>query len=262
MNILVTNDDGVFAPGLWALARELAQVGRVMVVAPDRGQSGVGTAVSLYRGLRVNKVFSLIEDVDAYAVPGTPADCVILGLGSLSEEPVDLVVSGINEGANLGNDVLISGTVGAAFQGFFRGLPSIAISVAAFEDIDFVPAAKTAALLARQVAEHALPNHVLLNVNVPNLPLEQIAGVAITRLAHRNYMDLVETHHDALGRRYYSIVRGKPDWHVARNTDIWAIRKGMISITPLHSDLVHRPSRCALEGWCAAIHQGLLAQGS
>jgi 5'-nucleotidase len=204
----------------------------------------------------------LVDGVEVYAVPGTPADCVILGLGSLSEQPVDLVVSGINEGANLGDDVLISGTVGAAFQGYFRGLPAIAVSVAAFENIDFSVAARTAVLLAKQVVEKSLPNHVLLNVNVPNVPLEEIGGVAITRLAQRSYTDLVEARQDALGRRYYSIVRGQPDWRASRNTDIWAIRRGMISITPLQSDLVHRPSRSPLADWCATIHQALLVPGS
>ncbi|MBF8267101.1 MAG: surE, partial [Dehalococcoidia bacterium] len=191
MKILVTNDDGIYAPGLWAAVEALRAVGEVVVVAPDREQSGAGTAISLNHPVRVTEVTPLAEGVKAYAVEGTPADSAILALESLIEDKkVDLVVSGINQGANLGNDIFISGTVGAALQGFFRGIPSIAISVAALKDVHFAPAALVVRLLAQDVADGKLTVPLLLNVNLPNQPLEKIKGVSLTHLGRRTYMDV------------------------------------------------------------------------
>ena len=140
--ILATNDDGVYAPGLWASVQALREVGDVVVAAPDREQSGVGTAITLNNPVHVREVMPLIEGVRAYAVEGTPADSTILGVESLVGEKIDLVVSGINPGANMGNDVFISGTVGAALQAFFRGIPAIAVSVTALKDVHFHPGRK------------------------------------------------------------------------------------------------------------------------
>ena len=237
MRILVTNDDGVYAEGLWAVVETLKEVGDVVVVAPDREQSGVGTAITLNQPVRATEVQPLISGVTTYAVEGTPGDSAILALESLIEEPVDLVVSGINRGANMGNDVLISGTMGAAFQGFFRGIPAIAVSVAALKEVYFGPAALVAKLLAQGVAEGTLKAPLLLNVNAPNQPMEKIKGVSLTQLGRRTYMDVVKEGDDGR-RKYYWITRDKPGWVMEKGLDIWSIRRRRISITPIHTNLI------------------------
>lgn len=232
LRILVTNDDGVYADGLWALVRELRDVGTVTVVAPDREQSGVGTSVTLHQPVRLSKIKPRLKGVNAYSVQGTPADSVILALRSVMKDKVDLVVSGINEGPNLGDDVFISGTVGAALQGYFYGIPAIALSVAAFEGIHFDAAARVARLLASEINGSGLSTKMLLNVNLPNLPREKIEGIEITRLGEREYADKIEPGHD--GRRhYYWIVHGQSQWNVSSGSDIWALKQNRISITPL-----------------------------
>lgn len=237
IKILVVNDDGIHFPGLWTLVEELTREHQVTVVAPDREQSGVGTAISLHRILRVGEVRPEVKGVQAYAVEGTPGDCVILGLGELAKD-ADLVIAGVNEGANLGEDVLISGTVGASLQALFRGLPAIAVSVSALGSTNYRPAARIAARLARCVADGSLPRHMVLNVNVPDLPAEEIRGVLVTRLAARRYADIVRAETDTRGKRYFWIVRGQPEWEIEEGTDIWAIVNGFVSLLPLHSDLL------------------------
>ena len=232
MKILVTNDDGIHAPGLWTMVAELKKVGQVTVVAPDREQSGVGTSVTLHHPLRIKRVKALLPQVEAYSIEGTPADSVILALGTVLKDGVDLVASGINEGPNLGNDVFISGTVGAALQGYFYGLPSLAISVAGLDNPYFDTAARLAGLLATMIRDSALSGKLLLNVNLPNLPPEEIKGIEITRLGERSYADVVQEGHD--GRRnYYWIVRGTPQWHKNEGSDVWALEQDRISITPM-----------------------------
>ena len=256
MKILVTNDDGIAARGLWALVRELRRIAEVVVVAPDRDQSGIGTAVTLAHPVRISPVPPEATRVEAYSVEGTPADTVILALKTLLKDNVDMVFSGINEGSNLGNDVLISGTVSAALQGYFYGLPSIAISVAAIKRVRFDIAAKFGALVAQEVAARKMPPKFLLNINLPNLPLEQIAGVEMTRLGERSYMDNIKAGHDGK-RKYYWIVRGKPDWKEVEGTDIWALGQGKISISPLHSDLSSDIHLKQLGKACSSLFQNL-----
>ncbi|MFN8534479.1 MAG: 5'/3'-nucleotidase SurE [Dehalococcoidia bacterium] len=237
---MVTNDDGIYAPGLWALVDALGYLGEVMVIAPDREQSGIGAAITLHQPLRLTKLrMPTHPDVDTYAVQGTPGDCVILGLQNLMKDGVDLVVSGINDGANLGNDVLVSGTVGGAMQGYFAGIPSIAMS-SGWKTSDFSTAARLAALLADIVISERLPNEVLLNVNVPDRPIDQIEGIEVTTLARQTYVDVIEQSEDARGRMIYWITRGKPRDDIEPGTDIWAMRNHRVSITPLQSDLASR----------------------
>ena len=222
MKILLTNDDGIFAPGLWRLARELKEVAEVTVVAPDREQSGSGTAVTLRQPLRVQKVKPLVPEVETHSVEGTPIDSVLLALGKLLKDGVDLVVSGINSGPNLGDDVLISGTVGAALMGYLHGLPALAISIASLDSQHLDNAARLAAQLAGRIVNHQLESNILLNINLPGLPLEEIKGIMITKLASKSHIDTVEEGHD--GRKaYYWLVRQKLGKNVAENTDIWAI---------------------------------------
>ena len=234
MRILVTNDDGIYAAGLWALVAALKEAGDIVVAAPDREQSAVGSSVTLHRPLRVREIDSPVSGVKSYSVEGTPADSVILSLKNLVDDEIDLVFSGINEGANLGNDVLISGTVGGALQGYVNGIASIAMSVGALEDVHFDAAARLAKVLVRLVAKGALPKRMLLNVNLPNLPLSQIKGIEITHLGRRSYGDTIAEGHDGK-RKYYWIVRGTPEWEPEEGTDIWAVLNDRISISPLHA---------------------------
>ena len=261
MRILVTNDDGVAAPGLWALVEELNRIAEVVVVVPDREQSGVGTAVSLHHPLRVRPVRPMVADVQTHVVEGTPADSVIIALRMLVKDNVDLLISGINEGSNLGNDVLISGTVGAAFQGYFHGLTSIAISVGSLEATHFDVAAKVGSFLAEQHAAGNLPQRVLLNVNLPDVPLEEITGIELTRLGERTFTDAVrmgqiKEGHDGK-RSYYWILHSAPEWKKGEGTDIWALEQKKISITPLHSDLTSHEHSAPLEGVCSSVFQSI-----
>ncbi len=241
MKILVTNDDGIFAQGLWALVKELRNIAQVVVVAPDREQSAIGTAVTLRQPLRAQKMRSVVPGVETYSVEGTPADSVILALGKLVKNKIDLVVSGINHGANLGDDVLISGTVGAALQGYLHGLPAVAISVAFGDNLYLDNAAKLAALLVKKIDNNALPTNIFLNVNLPNLPLAKIRGAKVTRLASDSHTDTVEESHDGR-RRYYWLIRQEISKDTDKKTDIWAIEQGNISITPLYTRLLNKPS--------------------
>jgi len=256
MKILVTNDDGIFAPGLWTLVKELKSIAQVVVVAPDREQSAIGTAVTLHQPLRVQRVRPMVPGVETYAVEGTPADSVILALSKLVKNKIDLVISGINQGPNLGDDVLISGTVGAALQGYLRGFPALAISIAAVDSLYLDNAAKLAALLAEKIGSNALPTNIFLNVNLPNLPLAKIKGVKITRLASESHTDTVEEGHDGK-RAYYWLVRQKINKNTNEKTDIWAIEQGNISITPLHTNLSQKPALPIPDSLCSDLLQEL-----
>ena len=239
MRILVTNDDGIFAEGLWALVKGLKSIAQVIVVAPIKEQSAVGTAVTLSQPLRVQKVSLMVPEVETYSVEGTPSDCVILALEKLIENKVDLVVSGINHGLNLGDDALISGTVSAALQGYLRGYPALAISTAAVDGLQLDNAAKLATLLAERVVSMVLSADILLNINLPDLPLAEIKGVQITQLASKSHIDTVAEGNDGR-RQYYWLVRQKMDRVADNQTDIWAVERGDISITPLHTSWLNR----------------------
>jgi 5'-nucleotidase len=232
--ILVTNDDGIRAPGLKLLAEALQAVGEVRVFAPEGQQSAVGHGVSLHKPLRVNEIGPGWFEVD-----GTPTDCVMLAVRALLGRRPDLVVSGVNPGANLGDDVTYSGTVAGAFEGMLLGVPSIAVS-----DVSYVPqhmgtAAAVAAHVARHVLRHGLPEDTTLNVNVPDVPFEALAGLAITRMGRRNYQDEIICREDPRGRLYYWIGGAEPAHVQEEGTDFEAIDKGMVSVTPLHRDLTH-----------------------
>lgn len=252
MKILVTNDDGIFAQGLWILVKELKKIAQVVVVAPDREQSAIGTAVTLRQPLRAQRITPVVPGVETYSVEGTPADSVILALGKLVKNRVDLVVSGINQGPNLGDDVLISGTVGAALQGYLHGLPALAISADAVGSLYLDTAAKLATLLAKRTSSNALDTNILLNVNLPNLPLAKIRGVKITRLASESHTDTVEEGYDGR-QKYYWLVRKKINKDMDNKTDIWAIEQGNISITPLHTNLHQKPSPPTLDDICSEL---------
>ncbi len=249
MKILVTNDDGILAQGLWVLVKELSHIAQVVAVAPDRECSAIGTAVTLHQPLRVQKVRPLLPEIETYSVQGTPADSVILALGKLVKGKVDLVISGINQGKNLGQDVLISGTVSAALQGYLRGFPAFAISA---NSLYLDNAAKLAVLLAKRIASNALPDDIFLNINLPDLPLAEISGVEITRLASNSHTDTVEEGHDGK-RAYYWLVRQRINKEAAEKTDMWAIQQGNVSITPLHTYPDNKPMPDSLNGLCSSL---------
>jgi 5'-nucleotidase len=246
LKILISNDDGVYADGIWTLARQIAKVAEVTIVAPDREQSAVGTAVSLRKPLRVQKISPLLPGIEAYSVEGTPSDSVIVGLGKIVPEKIDLVVSGINQGSNLGEDVLISGTVGAALSAYLRGFPAIAISTEKWNEPYINDVARFTALLANRIGSVALPSRIFLNVNVPDLPLAEARGVKITHLAHKSHVNTVEEGHD--GRKaYYMLTRESINEQEDKRTDILAANHGYISITPLHLFLNDRFPPALLE---------------
>jgi len=260
VNVLITNDDGVNAPGLWALVEELKRVAEVFVVAPDREQTGVGASITLHRPLRVRTVNPAIAGVETYLVEGTPADCVVVGTRMLWEDRIDLVVAGINEGPNLGKDVIVSGTVGAALQAHHFGLTAIALSVVALENIHFEVAAMLGALLAQQYDAGGLPRGTLLNINLPNLPVSEITGLDITQLSESGYtqgftVNKVVGSYDTR-RTYCWIVPGTTDLKEETGTDIWAVKRNRISVTPVHSQLISQKTE-SLPVICSWLSQEL-----
>jgi len=246
--ILVTNDDGVHAPGIKALREALAARGEVHVVAPDREVSACAQSLTLKHPLRAERVEERVHAVD-----GTPADCVNLALVKLLPRRPDLVVSGINRGANLGEDVFYSGTVGGAREGTFFGVPSVAISLAARADADFGPAAGFALKLAGLVLEKGLPERTLLNVNVPpGTP----AGAVITVQGRREHEGTILEGLDPRRRTYYWIEEGHDKWLSDELSDINAVRRGFISITPLQTDTTHHAVLSAFRPWEAVLGNG------
>ena len=251
LRVLLTNDDGVASPGLLALARAVSRVAAaaVAVVAPEQERSAASHAITLHKPLRATHAALAGLDVPAWATNGTPADCVVLGLLDLLAQPPDLVVSGINAGANLGMDLLYSGTVSAAVEAALFGIAAIAVSVAAFRDIHWEPAAEFAALLVRQVAERGLPRDTFLNVNVPNRPAGDIAGVEITRQSARRYVSRVEKRADPRGRDYYWLTGSADDDDSPAGTDAWAVAHDRISVTPLRLDMTDNELDPVLRSW-------------
>lgn len=243
MLILVTNDDGVYSPGLKTLAAAMQPLGQVVVVAPDRNRSAVGHALTLEHPLRVEQVETAL-----FAVDGTPTDCVNLGIHGLLQERPDLVVSGINRGCNLGDDITYSGTVSAALEASLMGLPAFAVSldVHQFNEPALERAGAFARLLADQVIRHGVPQGTFLNVNVPSGPHQ---GVRVTRQGRRRYSEGVVQNRDPRGRTYYWIGGGDVGFEDIPGSDCNALREGMISVTPLRFDLTHEASIGQLADW-------------
>ena len=240
MHLLVTNDDGVTAPGLFALAEELRKQYQVTVLAPDRNWSASGHVKTMHRPLRVKEVL-LADGTIALATDGAPSDCVALAMLGLIEEEIDIVVSGINPNANLGHDVTYSGTVTAAMEASIWGLPGIAVSLDSPDnhlgDLDYGPAARVAVQVVEKIIKHGLSNKTVLNVNVPYLPDEEIRGYHITRQGLRVYRDRLDRRLDPRGQTYYWIGGETPTGVREEGTDIGSLASGYVSITPLQLDL-------------------------
>ena len=260
MKLLISNDDGIFALGIRTLANTLAEAGHdVSVVCPDRERSATGHGLTLHDPIRAEVVESVFHpSVKAWASSGTPSDCVKLGIWALLDSPPDYVLSGINHGANLGTDILYSGTVSAAMEGVIEGIPGIAFSLTSFTNRDFQPAANFAKLLLDRLGKKPLPQLMLLNVNVPPVEWDAIAGVAITRQGIRRYFDVFEKRIDPRGKTYYWLTGEvqeeiEPQTHAFLPpeilTDVEAIRKNCITITPLQYDLTYGSGLQDLQNW-------------
>lgn len=243
MLILVTNDDGIHTPGIGVLAEKLAEIGRVVVVAPDRERSAVGHSLTLHSPLRAEEIRP-----GFYAVDGTPTDCVNLGIHGLFPERPNLVVSGINQGGNLGDDISYSGTVAAALESTLMGVPAFAVSLESgpYKAENFEIAARFAASLAKVVSDHGLPSDTYLNVNVPQ---GNPRGVRLTRQGKRLYGDVVVENIDPRGRKYYWLGGGEIGFQNVEGTDFNALHERCISVTPLHLDLTNYRSFEDLASW-------------
>jgi 5'-nucleotidase len=259
MRVLLTNDDGIHAPGIMAAYRALAAHAEVFIVAPERPRSAAGHAITLHKPLRITPV-KLAGGIAGHATSGTPTDCVTLGYDVVMEGWCDLVVSGINAGANLGWDLTYSGTVAAAIEGAVLGLPAFAISLVITNhdgEADFGPAADFAARLARQIEADPLPRHTFLNVNVPQCAATELAGAAITHQGKREYVDRIVTRLDPAGRPYYwqagSIREDTPD----PGSDVHAVLERRISVTPIHLDMTAYPLLDRLRDWDLAPKRSL-----
>lgn len=253
--VVLTNDDGIGAEGLQTLKSHLQCLPGVelAVVAPDRERSASGHSITIHQPLQVQPLPDQ-GTTRSWAVNGTPADCTKLAIQALLERRPHLVVSGINRGPNLGQDVYYSGTVSAAVESALLGVPALAVSLTAFEQLDYGFAAQFAAGAAWQVLKKGLPPGTLLNINVPALAPGQIAGVAVTRLGVRRYRDAFDRRVDPRGRVYYWLTSESPDHEEPDDTDIGAIRRNLVSITPIRLDLTHHDLLDELRQWVVDVN--------
>ena len=246
MKILISNDDGVHAPGLSILAKALAQIAEITIVAPDRDRSGASNSLTLQHPLRLRRL-----DEGIISVQGTPTDCVHLALtGLLSEDKMsDMVVSGINAGSNLGDDVFYSGTVAAAMEGRFLGIPAIAFSIVGGEPMYYSTAAEVAKRLVTLLYEKPIPAKTILNVNIPDVAFDDLKGYQVTRLGTRHNADKMMPSKDPRGHTIYWIGSSGKEDDAGKGTDFYAVSQQQVSITPLQLDLTHHSAREQIEDW-------------
>lgn len=244
MKILISNDDGYQSPGLRILADTLAELGEVTVVAPDRDRSGASNSLTLTVPIRAERL-----DNGYFRVEGTPTDCVHLAITGLLDEEPDMVVAGINHGPNLGDDVIYSGTVAAATEGRFLGLPAMAVSIDSFSPAHLLTAARVAARLVEHLPAGSLGPNVILNVNVPDIPYEDLRGFVATRLGHRHKAEPVTPAKDPRGRTVYWVGPAGPEQDAGPGTDFHALRHGFVSVTPLQVDLTRHALIGPLGDW-------------
>ena len=244
MKILVSNDDGYLAKGIDALATALSKIADVVVVAPDRNHSGASNSLTLHSPLRIHQI-----EKDRYFVNGTPSDCVHLALSGFLDIDPDIVVSGVNHGANLGDDVIYSGTVAAAMEGRFLGLPAIAVSLAGQHGVHFDAAAQVAVDLVSRLKSNPLPSDVILNVNVPDLPYTELQGIRSTRLGFRHRSEPLIREKDPRDRTIYWIGPAGEGQDAGSGTDFQAIDEGAVAVTPLKVDLTRHEAKPVLAAW-------------
>ncbi|MFC3094274.1 5'/3'-nucleotidase SurE [Alteromonas sediminis] len=244
MRILLSNDDGVFAHGLSVLFTQLSGSHDLTVIAPDRNCSGASNALSLHTPLRIQKMHN-----NFYSVNGTPSDCVHLGINQFMSEDPELVISGINHGANLGDDVIYSGTVAAATEGRYMGLPAIAVSLASKQGKHFETAARVVADIVQKLPAHPLPANQILNVNVPDVPYEALKGVQVTRMGRRHRAETMVRDTDPFGRPLYWYGPVGSEQDAGEGTDFYAVTHGYASVTPLSVDMTAYDSLSDLSNW-------------
>ncbi|MCA1808644.1 MAG: 5'/3'-nucleotidase SurE [Kiritimatiellia bacterium] len=248
-SILISNDDGIYAPGIMALYQAVRPLGEVTVVAPETEQSAVGHAITIADPIKVRPV-TRSDGFQGYAVSGTPADCIKLAVGELLPRPPDLVISGINLGPNVGISVIYSGTVSAATEGSILGIPSLAVSLATFQDPLWETAMQAVVPLVRQILRQGLPEHTLLNVNVPNRPVREIRGFRTSRMGRSRFVEVFHRRANPRGDVYYWLDGELQMLGDGVGTDVQAVADNFVAITPLHHDLTHTAALNALGGWC------------
>lgn len=248
MKILVTNDDGIYSSGIAALADALKEIAEVIVVAPSEEQSAVGHGITMKNPLRVTK-YHKNGSFFGYAVEGTPADCVKMGIRNIMGESPDLVISGINHGSNTAINIIYSGTVSAAREAAIMDVPAIAISVTSHDAKDFRYAGKVAKLLAQKVIEHRLPRGTLVNVNVPNFPENEIAGILVTEQSKAKWDDIYEKRTDPFGKDYYWLTGKLVEIENENQSDQFAIKNKFVSVTPIHFDLTDYDTFEKMKSW-------------
>lgn len=246
--ILITNDDGIYAPGIKSLWKAMKEIGQVEVIAPENEQSAVGHAITISDPLRVHKIHRS-DGFTGFAVGGTPADCVKIGIRSLLKESPDIIVSGINLGENTGTNIIYSGTVSAATEGTMLGIPSVAFSLDATKDPDFSPAESIAIKIVEKVLKNGLPQKTLLNVNIPAVPASAIKGFKITSQGNVIFKDIFERREDPKGKIYYWMTGNKIDPDQDIEKDHRAVQEGYVSITPIHYRLTNHEFMDELKGW-------------
>ena len=249
MRVLLTNDDGIESPGLRALAEAFAGSHETAVVAPEHQRSATGHAITLHKPLRARPLRTYSGGVRAWSTNGTPADCVVLGIHELLDRAPDVIVAGVNVGPNMGLDLTYSGTVSGAMEGAILGIPSVAVSVTSFVNVRFDVAAAFAVRLAGLAVERGLPADTLVNVNVPNLPAEQLKGVALTRQGMIRYLSRLEKRTDPRGQAYYWLTGEREPASDEEGTDGWAVAAGFISVTPIHLDMTDDRLIREMTGW-------------
>ncbi|OGV30806.1 MAG: 5'/3'-nucleotidase SurE [Legionellales bacterium RIFCSPHIGHO2_12_FULL_35_11] len=248
MNILISNDDGVLAPGIEALSSAISCIADVDVIAPERNRSGASNSLTLLNPLRVRKLAN-----GSHSVDGTPTDCVHLALTGYFDKKYDIVLSGVNDGANLGDDVLYSGTIAAAMEGCNLGLPAIAFSSVSHEVKHFESAAQIAKQIAMQVLHNQLPSRTMLNVNIPDLPVAEIKGFEITRLGTRHAAETTQKLKDPRGRDIFWIGQPGEEADAGPGTDFFAVKRGFVSITPIHLDMTNYKVFDTVSSWIDGI---------
>ncbi|MDH3269105.1 MAG: 5'/3'-nucleotidase SurE [Ignavibacteria bacterium] len=248
MKILVTNDDGIYSSGIAALADVLKDIAEVIVVAPSEEQSAVGHGITMKYPLRVTKYFKN-GNFFGYAVEGTPADCVKMGIRNIMGESPDLVISGINHGSNTAINIIYSGTVSAAREAAIMDVQAVAISITSHDAKDFRYAGKIAKMIALKVKEHKLPNGTLLNVNVPNFPEEEIAGILVTEQSKAKWDDIYEKRTDPFGKDYYWLTGKLVEVENEKQSDQLAIKNKFVSVTPIHFDLTDYETFKKMKSW-------------
>lgn len=249
MKILLTNDDGIYSEGIQILKKQLDNIAEVTVIAPDRERSTIGHALTLRKPLRIREV-KIDGNFWGFSLDGTPADCVIVGLLEImKDEKPDLIVSGINQGPNLGDDIFYSGTVSAAVEGAMKNIPSLAISIAGFENFKFESAALFTKKIVTNLMKNDLPSNLVLNINFPNIDYKEIKGVEITRHGKRVYQDELKKIYDPKGKVYYWLGGKLPEGKIKPDTDFEAIYNNKVSITPLSLDLVNYQMMPKVKDW-------------